>query len=72
MLRDKRFQIGKTEAADMDKLNKANVYIQENHIPKEKLPVFHITPPCGWMNDPNGFSSFEVNSHLFYQFLPFD
>lgn len=56
----------------MDKLNKANVYIQENHIPREELPVFHITPPCGWMNDPNGFSSYQGKTHLFYQFHPYD
>lgn len=29
----------------MDKLRKANIYIDENRIPREKLPVFHVTPP---------------------------
>ena len=55
----------------MDKLRKANIYIDENRIPREKLPVFHVTPPCGWMNDPNGFSAYQGKVHLFYQFHPY-
>lgn len=55
----------------MDKLTKANEYIKEHHVEKEKLPVFHITPPCGWMNDPNGFSVYGDRIHLFYQFHPY-
>ncbi len=31
----------------MDKFGKANTYIDENRIPREKLPVLHVTPPCG-------------------------
>uniref|UniRef100_A0A2A4K6T7 Sucrose-6-phosphate hydrolase n=1 Tax=Heliothis virescens TaxID=7102 RepID=A0A2A4K6T7_HELVI len=33
---------------------------------------YHVAPPVGWMNDPNGFSYFKDNYHLFYQFYPFD
>lgn len=55
----------------MDKLSKANTYIKENRILKEELPVFHVTPPCGWMNDPNGFSVYQGKIHLFYQFHPY-
>lgn len=55
----------------MDKLRKADIYIDENRIPREKLPVFHVTPPCGWMNDPNGFSAYQGKVHLFYQFHPY-
>ena len=55
----------------MDKLNKVNTYIRENRIPKDELPVFHVTPPCGWMNDPNGFSVYQGKTHLFYQFHPY-
>ena len=55
----------------MDKLRKANTYIDENSVPKEELPVFHVTPPCGWMNDPNGFSVYQGKVHLFYQFHPY-
>lgn len=31
---------------------------------------YHIQPPCGLMNDPNGFCYFEGHYHLFYQWFP--
>ncbi|MBQ9346966.1 MAG: glycoside hydrolase family 32 protein, partial [Oscillibacter sp.] len=40
-------------------------------IPKEARPVFHFTPPIGWLNDPNGFSVYRGEYHLFYQYHPF-
>ena len=55
----------------MTKLNEADKYIQDNHVAKESFPVFHVTPPCGWMNDPNGFSVYQGKAHLFYQFHPY-
>lgn len=35
-------------------------------------PIFHFTPLVGWMNDPNGFSPYKGEYHLFYQYYPFD
>ena len=35
-------------------------------------PMFHLTPLCGWMNDPNGFSFYKGEYHLFYQYYPYD
>ncbi|MGM0498651.1 MAG: glycoside hydrolase family 32 protein [Bacillota bacterium] len=32
---------------------------------------YHIMPPAGLLNDPNGFIQFEGDYHLFYQFNPF-
>ena len=55
----------------MDQLKKANEYVKQNHISQEELPAFHVTPPCGWMNDPNGFSVYQGKTHLFYQFHPY-
>ena len=41
-------------------------------ITRETRPVFHLTPLAGWMNDPNGFSHYRGQYHLFYQYNPYD
>lgn len=37
----------------------------------EDRPTFHLTPRVGWMNDPNGFSYYGGQYHLFYQYHPY-
>jgi beta-fructofuranosidase len=34
-------------------------------------PLYHITPPSGWMNDPNGLIQFRGKYHVFYQYHPY-
>ena len=48
-------------------LEKARKYefIQGQQIKEEERPAFHITPYVGWMNDPNGFSCYKGEYHLF-------
>ena len=41
-------------------------------IPAEKYrPVYHHTPPYGWMNDANGLFYKDGLYHLYYQYNPF-
>ncbi|MDE6580039.1 MAG: glycoside hydrolase family 32 protein [Ruminiclostridium sp.] len=37
----------------------------------EKRPKFHLSPYVGWTNDPNGFSYYKGEYHLFYQYNPY-
>ena len=54
-------------------LQKAQEYEakNKNEIPEEEKPLFHVAPPIGWMNDPNGFSFYQGKVHLFYQYHPY-
>lgn len=35
-------------------------------------PAFHLAPPTGWMNDPNGLAYCDGLYHVFYQHHPHD
>lgn len=57
----------------MNQLEKARQYVLENkHIVDKERPVYHLSPAVGWMNDPNGFSVYKGEYHLFYQHYPYD
>ncbi len=32
--------------------------------------LFHLMPPLGWMNDPNGLCQFQGVYHVFFQYTP--
>ena len=39
---------------------------------KDFYPVYHLAPPTGLLNDPNGLVFDGEKYHLFYQWFPFD
>ena len=41
------------------------------HIPAQERPAFHVSGGIGWINDPNGFSLYKGEYHLFYQYHPY-
>ncbi len=42
-----------------------------SYVPREERPEFHVTGGIGWINDPNGFSVYRGEYHLFFQYYPF-
>lgn len=54
-------------------LKKARAYEAEKAAQTDKntRPLFHISAPAGWINDPNGFSIYDGKIHLFYQYYPY-
>ncbi len=58
----------------MDELLKANSYIAKakNSVNGQYRLKYHLMPPVGWMNDPNGLIYFGGKYHLYYQFNPYD
>lgn len=44
---------------------------KERKIAAEPRPAFHLSARVGWMNDPNGFSYYKGEYHMFYQYHPF-
>lgn len=55
-------------------LEKANKYISENkkNVIQKYRHQYHLMGEVGWINDPNGFSLFQGEYHLFYQCNPYN
>lgn len=54
-------------------LQKARDFEQQYvpRVPAEDRPAFHVTGGIGWINDPNGFSRYKGEYHLFFQYHPY-
>lgn len=55
----------------MELLEKTRIFEKEHQCDVSEQPAFHLTPAVGWMNDPNGFSFYNGQIHLFYQYHPY-
>ena len=44
----------------------------ERSIRPEDRPAFHLSARVGWLKDPNGFSFYDGQYHMFYQYHPYD
>ena len=56
-----------------EKLQKARDFetAAMQQIPDTDRPAFHVTGNVGWINDPNGFSCYQGEYHLFFQSYPY-
>ncbi len=56
-----------------DKIKSANNYIEKSRqtVNNEYRLRYHMMPPIGWLNDPNGLIRFNGKYHLYYQFNPY-
>ena len=54
-------------------LSRARSYEDERYpaVSASLLPHFHVTGVIGWINDPNGFSLYRGDYHLFFQYNPY-
>ncbi len=65
---------GEVKIMSATKLTAARDYEKKygSQITPEERPLFHVTPMVGWVNDPNGFSVYQGEYHLFFQYYPYD
>ncbi len=56
-----------------DKIQSANNYIAKSRrtVNNEYRLKYHMMPPIGWLNDPNGLIYYNGKYHLYYQFNPY-
>ena len=68
-MNDKNFE----DRAEGGMLRQARDYEakEREKVPKGQKPEFHFCCPVGWINDPNGFSCFDGEYHLFFQYHPY-
>lgn len=55
-------------------LERSNDYLvgHSGKIDRQYRPRYHLAPPVGWMNDPNGVCLYRGALHVFYQYYPYD
>lgn len=55
-------------------LRKAQIFqeTKADIVPNAQRPDFHVSSPIGWLNDPNGWSVYQGEYHLFFQYHPYN
>ena len=61
--------MGNPLANDLETLRQA---VERNARPGRFAQAFHLVPPVGWLNDPNGLCCFDGAYHAFFQYSPFN
>lgn len=56
-------------ASDLNRLRKM---VENTADPGRYEQEFHLVPPVGWLNDPNGLCEFKGEYHAFFQYSPFN
>ena len=56
-----------------DALSRVRAFEKEHWLSPDdpRLPRYHLTGGIGWINDPNGFSLYRGEIHLFFQYHPY-
>ena len=55
-------------ASDLNNLRQA---VEKTATPGRFAQSFHLVPPVGWLNDPNGLCQLGDTYHAFFQYSPF-
>lgn len=46
--------------------------VEKNSFQEHKWRTgYHLMPPIGWLNDPNGLCTYQGEYHIFFQYAPF-
>ena len=63
----------KQQTGNVNATNVADSYIVHSlaSVKKGYRHTYHVMPPVGWMNDPNGFCYAFGKYQLFFQFYPY-